>query len=73
MATPAAPAPVDVDFVIQFEQGLLCEDEVVRGFQALIDSGAVWHLQGSYGRLATHLLQAGLCVVPGQPSVCDGC
>ncbi len=48
------------DFIMDYESGLLSEDEVVHGFQHLLDSGLVWQLQGSYGRAATAMLDAGL-------------
>lgn len=51
-----------VDFIIAFESGELDQQEVVEGFQQLIDSGHVWRLQGSYGRMAQNLIDAGYCV-----------
>ena len=33
----------------------------IKLFQALIDSGEVWSLQGCYGRQANAFIQAGLC------------
>ena len=54
--------PFDVvGFIIQFENGDVDEDEVIEGFQHLIDSGIVWQLQGSYGRTAIALIEAGYC------------
>lgn len=50
-----------VDFIIDYEAGVLSEEEVIDGFQQLIDSGIVWSLQGSYGRTAATLIDAGLC------------
>ena len=51
-----------LDFIMRYEQGD-CEDEqeVIDGFQHLIDSGLAWQLQGSYGRMAASLIEAGLC------------
>lgn len=37
------------------------EEEIIDAFQALIDSGVVWQLQGFYGRSAADLINAGLC------------
>jgi hypothetical protein len=51
----------EVGFFIAYEQGDLGEEEVIEGFQHLIDSGLVWRLQGSYGRMATALIGSGLC------------
>lgn len=50
-----------VDFIIDYEAGVLTEEEVAEGFQHLIDSGIVWSLQGSYGRTAATLIDAGIC------------
>ena len=50
-----------VDFIIDYEAGLLSSEEIVKGFQHMIDTGIVWHLQGSYGRTAAYLIDAGLC------------
>ncbi len=48
-------------FCMDFEAGELDEDQVVAGFQHLIDSGLAWQLQGFYGRTAARLIEAGLC------------
>jgi hypothetical protein len=53
-----------VSFVIGFESGELDEDEIVAGFQQLINDGTVWQLQGVYGRTAASLIEAGLCTDP---------
>jgi hypothetical protein len=47
--------------IIAYENGELTEDDVVVLFQHLIDSGMVWSLQGSYGRMAMSLIESGLC------------
>lgn len=49
-----------VDKIIAFENGDMDEDEVVEFFQELVDSGLAWQLQGSYGRTAAALIEAGL-------------
>ena len=53
-----------VAFIMAYEDGQLEEEEIVKGFQALIDSGLAWQLQGSYGRAAKALIDAGLCHLP---------
>lgn len=55
----------DLDFIMAYEAGWgLNQDEIVAGFQSLIDSGLAWRLQGSYGRTAQRLIDAGLCSFP---------
>jgi hypothetical protein len=53
---------VTVDEIMRYEAGEM-EDraELLEFFQRLIDSGLAWRLQGSYGRAATRLIEAGLC------------
>ena len=40
-----------------------CETEAdeIKAMQALINSGQAWHMEGSIGRRAMELLDAGLC------------
>ena len=52
-------APNLVDQIIQFESGEMEEDEVIDFFQTLVDTGMAWTLQGSYGRTAQSLIDAG--------------
>lgn len=49
-----------IDKIIAYESGEMTEDEVVEFFQQLVDSGLAWQLQGSYGRTAAALIEAGL-------------
>jgi hypothetical protein len=51
-------------FVLDFESGILTHEQIVEGFQFLIDSGVVWQLQGSYGRMARSLIEECHCTVP---------
>lgn len=46
--------------IIAFENDELDEDEMCKLFQFLVDSGIVYHLQGSYQRIAEQLLEEGL-------------
>jgi hypothetical protein len=50
-----------MDKFLDYESGSMCETETIDFFQALIDSGVVWKLQGSYGRTAKRLIEAGRC------------
>ena len=54
----------NLDFILAYENGELDRDQIVAGFQHLIDSGAIDHLQGHYQRQALELLKSGECTVP---------
>lgn len=58
------PQHPDLTKIIAFEQGELDLDETIELFQDLIDSGLAWQLQGSYGRAAARLIEAGYCHQP---------
>lgn len=53
-----------VDKIIAYESGELNEEEIIELFQYLIDTGKAWTLQGSYGRMAMHLIEVGACKKP---------
>lgn len=55
-----------IDRLIAFEDGELEEAEVLALFQGLVDSGAAFQLQGSYGRTASRLIEAGLICARGE-------
>ena len=48
------------------------EELMISAWQYLIDSGAVWQLQGSYVRMAVNLIEGGVCLPPPQPDTKDG-
>jgi len=50
-----------INKLLNYEIGLLEEDEVIDLFQELIDTRLAWTLQGSYGRLAEQLITNGFC------------
>jgi hypothetical protein len=55
----------ELAFIVAYENGEITEPEdLVNGFQLLIDSGIVWHLQGHYGRVAHEFISTGLCTAP---------
>lgn len=47
--------------IIAFEHGELDEIDTIDLFQELIDTGLAWSLQGSYGRTASRMIDAGMC------------
>ena len=51
-----------VGAIMEFESEGLPEEELVELFQHLVDTGLVWHLQGTYGRIAADMIDAGLVV-----------
>lgn len=56
----AEKKPFDyLDFIMRYESEYLDEDEIIAGFQELVNSGIVWQLQGAYGRKAQELINEG--------------
>ena len=49
-----------VNLIIAFESGELTTEEQIKLFARLIKSGMAWTLQGSYGRTASYLIDAGV-------------
>lgn len=45
--------------IIEFETGESTQEEILELFQYLVDTGLAWSLQGSYGRTAQALIEAG--------------
>jgi hypothetical protein len=56
----------DVDQIIAFESGELEADGVLELFSGLIASGLAWSLQGTYGRTARDLIEAGYITPEGE-------
>ena len=54
-----------ISFIVAYENDELTEEEIIAGFQELIDSGLIRQLQGFYGRTATALIESGKCIVRG--------
>lgn len=49
------------DAIMDIECNDVTQERYIECYQYLIDSGVVWELQGSYGRMAMHLIEEGLC------------
>lgn len=47
------------DAIIMLENGELNEEEVIEAMQMLLDTGLIYHLQGSYQRLADQMIKSG--------------
>lgn len=45
-----------VSFIVDYEEGNLNDDQIIEGFQYLVDNNLIGHLQGHYQRMASHLL-----------------
>lgn len=53
----------NLDFIINYESGLISsKEELINGFQSLLDSGLIWELQGMYQRMAIDLINQGLII-----------
>lgn len=48
-----------VDFIIDYEDGALDAPKTLALFTYLVRTGQAWSLQGSYGRVAMALIEAG--------------
>jgi len=54
------PTMNNINQILAYENGELNESEVIDLFQSLVSTGLAWSLQGSYGRTAKALIEAGL-------------
>ena len=52
----------EVGAIMAYESGELDDDGIVELFQHLLDTGLVWQLQGSYGRMAESMINRGIIV-----------
>ena len=53
--------------ILDYESGNLSQDEIIALFQALVNNGMAWSLQGHYGRVATNLIDLGYIRSDGSP------
>lgn len=64
-AEPAEDRPYDiVGQIIAYESGELDDDATIELFQHLVNTGMAWSLQGSYGRAAAAMIDAGVVTSP---------
>ena len=54
---------MNTDDIVAYENGELSEEKEIAMYQELIDSGQAWQLQGSYGRTAMDMIEAGVCTL----------
>lgn len=54
----------DAICIIELDEGT--PQDQIAAWQYLIDTGAVWHMQGIYGRTAAYLIGEGLCTSPDE-------
>ena len=54
------------DAICVIELGEGSEQDQIAAWQYLIDTGAVWQLQGTYGRTAAMLIMEGICTDPNE-------
>ena len=52
------------EWIIRYEEGTISEENYYRLFQALVDTGMAWELQGSYGRQAALMIEEGILLPP---------
>ena len=58
---------IDAIRIIEFERELTSTpdvDEHIEAVQLLMDTGIIFHLQGSYQRLAQDMFEAGIVTIP---------
>lgn len=57
------PEPVDYETVSATWNEDATEEDMIKGYQALINSGQAWRMEGSVGRMAMSLIEAGVCAL----------
>ena len=56
----------NINKIIDYESGMLDEEETIELFASLIKTGLAWELQGHYGRTASSLIQSGVITMEGR-------
>ena len=57
------------DAVMIVEEGTADEETYIAAMQHLINTAIVWQLQGSFGRKAVEMIEAGVCYAPAWADV----
>lgn len=57
---------LDVDAMIEWENGELNLDDTLDLFAGLVRDGTAWTLQGTYGRTAAALIEGGYITADGE-------
>ena len=57
---------MNIDTMMAYESGELNEAETINFFADLVKSKMAWSLQGSYGRMASALIDAGFISPEGE-------
>ena len=57
---------VGIDKIMEYEQGEMDEAATISFFADLVKCGLAWSLQGSYGRTAKQLIEAGRITPDGR-------
>jgi hypothetical protein len=55
------------DFIVLYESGKATKQQVIAGFQKMIDDQFVWGLQSFYGDKAKFLIETGRCTCSNLP------
>jgi len=71
-ATTSKKKPDQVDLIMAYEQGDLSDQDTLKLFGQLVKSGLAWKLQGSYGRTAKALIDAGYISPKGEVLQSEG-
>jgi len=54
----------EATMIAEGEQEPESNEQYVQAWQHLIDTGLAWQLQGFFGRVASAMIQQGVCYVP---------